>query len=950
MSNFDLLDAVLPTKGRYCVMGIGRYPDQRFVETREEAAEVFAEHVANGVDAYFGCAKYGPLNNRTHANVAHVRALWVDIDCGPTKGVADEKGVIKGYLDQQIGLDELEKFYNTVGLPKPILVNSGYGVHAYWLLEETLTRKEWEPLSDRLRELCDENGLIVDASVFEASRILRVPGTFNFKYDNQKEVTVVNEVTVRMSYAHVKELLGASDAKIDQPDFLPRAASPMMEAMMGNRVKRFKTIMMRSVSGDGCNQLLEAFQNQASIEEPLWRSALSIAAFCIDADSAAHKLSDQHPGYNPAEVDEKIKNLISGGGPHHCSTFEKQNKTGCDNCTHKGKIKSPIVLGMELAESEVEDGEYVLPEDEDTGVAHHIPEYPFPFTRGKNGGIWKKAVDEEDEPELVYEHDLYVVKRMKDPELGETALFRLHLPMDGVKEFVIPLASIAVKEKLREALAHQGVAAHPKQLENLMYFIMTFMKALQYAKKAEIMRTQFGWVDNDSKFIIGDREITKDGTFYSPPSHTTKLVADKMVPAGSLEKWKEVFNMYAKPGLEPHAFAALTAFGSPLLRFTGMSGAIINVIHKSSGSGKSTALYMCNSVWGHPKELASMWKDTANAKMHRLGVMNNLPNTIDEITNTSPMEFSDLAYSISQGRGKNRMKASTNEERINNTSWQGITLASANASFYEKLGAAKNSPDGESMRLLEYRIEPSKVIDVAEGKQMFDHQLFENYGHAGEIYAKYLVDNLEDVKDLIRQVQARIDKEVQFTSRERFWSAVAACNIAGGLIARSLGLHDFDMKVIYKWMTDMLNEMRDEVAPPQTSPITTLGEFMNSHVQNTLIVDGEVDARSTLSAMPTQEPKGELLIRFEPDTKDVFIAAKQFKDYCVKFQINYKDLLKQLKDMEVYAEAVNKRMSKGMKISSPAVRVLRFRADKFEFISVATPTVTDEDRDSNVQD
>jgi len=158
------------------------------------------------------------------------------------------------------------------------------------------------------------------------------------------------------------------------------------------------------------------------------------------------------------------------------------------------------------------------------------------------------------------------------------------------------------------------------------------------------------------------------------------------------------------------------------------------------------------------------------------------------------------------------------------------------------------------------------------------------------------------------------------------------------------------MKVIYKWMTDMLNEMRDEVAPPQTSPITTLGEFMNSHVQNTLIVDGEVDARSTLSAMPTQEPKGELLIRFEPDTKDVFIAAKQFKDYCVKFQINYKDLLKQLKDMEVYAEAVNKRMSKGMKISSPAVRVLRFRADKFEFISVATPAVTDEDRDSNVQD
>jgi uncharacterized protein (DUF927 family) len=104
-----------------------------------------------------------------------------------------------------------------------------------------------------------------------------------------------------------------------------------------------------------------------------------------------------------------------------------------------------------------------------------------------------------------------------------------------------------------------------------------------------------------------------------------------------------------------------------LLKFTGMSGAIINVIYPRSGSGKSTTLYMCNSVYGDPHKLASIWKDTFNAKMHRLGVLNNLPNTIDEITNTTPMEFSDLSYSISQGRGKNRMKASTNEERTNNT-------------------------------------------------------------------------------------------------------------------------------------------------------------------------------------------------------------------------------------------------------------------------------------------
>jgi len=206
MSHFDLLDAVLPTEGRYC----GAEVDEQ-IETL----------VSNKFDVFFGCAKFGPLNNRTHENVAYVRALWMDIDCGPTKAVPDEKGVIKGYIDQATGLAEFKKFCKNVGLPQPILVSSGYGIHAYWLLEETITRTDWEPLANRLRELCVEQGFIVDPAVFEASRVLRVPGTYNFKAE-PVEVTVLNEITQRMTYAQVKELLGAPDPELEdeRPDRL----------------------------------------------------------------------------------------------------------------------------------------------------------------------------------------------------------------------------------------------------------------------------------------------------------------------------------------------------------------------------------------------------------------------------------------------------------------------------------------------------------------------------------------------------------------------------------------------------------------------------------------------------------------------------------------------------------------------------------------------------------
>jgi hypothetical protein len=147
----------------------------------------------------------------------------------------------------------------------------------------------------------------------------------------------------------------------------------------------------------------------------------------------------------------------------------------------------------------------------------------------------------------------------------------------------------------------------------------------------------------------------------------------------------------------------------------------------------------------------------------------------------------------------------------------------------------------------------------------------------------------------------------------------------------------------------MLSEMRHDVKPPTTNPASALGEFINSHILNTLVVNGEVDARSNLISMPSLEPRGELLIRYEPDTKHLYISAKKFKDFCVERQVNYKNLLTKLTETKVFMEATNKRMSKGMKVVSPAVRVLKFNAANSEFLQVDA-LLANEDRDSLVSD
>lgn len=922
----DLLDIVQPSEGWFAVLGIKGATDvkQKLVATREELDRVAQQFVAEGRNAFFGVARFKENVGRKKENVRALKAFFMDVDCGEGKEKINEKtGRPFGYIDQLTGLQELKRFCKLIGIPKPILVNSGRGIHAYWPLTTEVSRDDWEPVAERLRDLCVLHNFHVDGQVFEAARVLRIPGTYNFKDDPPKQVEVFSFADP-VDFTEFRNILGVED----RPKKEKRELTALAQSLVDNTVSSFKKIMMRGE--DGCQQLLYAYQHRDALSEPQWFDALSIAKFCSDRDSAIHRMSEGHPDYDYETTEYKTKHIV---GPHTCDEFEKNNPGGCDGCPHKGKIKSPIVLGKEVLEATEEDNTVVVESEDEEDEVHVIPKYPAPFFRGKNGGIYLTQ-GEEEEPIRVYEHDLYVVKRMRDPNLGEVIVMKLHLPMDGVREFVIPNTSVSETGELRKALASHGVVSNDKNFKLIMLYVVTSIKELQYKRRAEQMRLQFGWADSDSKFILGDREITPEGVYHSPPSSITHNIASHLQPEGTLEKWKEVFDLYGRAGLEGNAFAALTAFGSPLLKFLGQNGAVINVIHPSSGTGKTTILHMCNSVWGNPERLCAMWDDTLNAKFMRLGIMNNLPFTVDEITNTAPADFSTLAYGMSQGRGKDRVKASSNELRLNTTSWKSISLCSSNSSFYEKMTSLKSSPDGEMMRLVEYKIDYSDAIETALAKEMFDHQLKANYGHAGEIYAKWLVENLEEAKELVRSIQAKIDKELKLTQRERFWSAVLASNIAGGLIAKNLGLISWDMKAIYNWATKMMLGLRVEVKPPATDVVSVIGDYINRHMQNILVVKDEVDRRSAIVTAPIQEPRGELLIRYEPDTKKMFLAAKAFKNDCVKYQVNYKDTVNQLEKKGIFLGTQNKRLSKGMQIVSPGVHCLMFDCANADFIDM----------------
>jgi len=927
MATTDLLNAVLPTEGWYCIVGLkqeGR-PRQVFVQTIEEAEDEITNLLTEKYDAYFACAKYeNDQDGRTQKNSAYFKSFWLDIDCGVDKDISG-----KGYLDQATGLAELKKFCEAINLPLPTVVNSGRGVHAYWRLAETIGRAEWKPVADRLKALCEEHKFRADPSrTAESASILRVPETLNFKQDPPLPVAIL-QLEDETPYEDIKGCIGVLIA----PDYIPRQFSATTQAAMSNRQSRFRTILMKTTEGKGCAQLEHIAINQADIEEPLWRAGLSIAHACVDAEEAIHIISSNHPEYDAAQTERKAQ---STKGPYTCATFEKLNPEGCAQCPNKGQISSPIQLGSEIAAAP-KDAQIV--EKTPSGEQKfRVPEFPFPYFRGKNGGVYRQGSDEDEDAALIYEHDLYIVKRLHDPAKGESVWLRAHFPQDGVKEFAMPANDLMSIDKLKDKLGWHGVYGSKKQMESITAFLIASAKDLQHKQRTEIMRTQFGWTDDNAEFILGDKEITAEKISYSPPSSSTGSLATFMEPVGTLEDWQEVIKVYDQEGFEPHAFGFFTAFGAPLLKHLNLRGAIINLVNNTSGTGKSTILKACNSVYGHPDELMLQWKDTLNSMIHRLGIMNNLPVTIDEITKLSGDNFSDLAYGISQGRGKNRMQQHSNAERVNLTKWATIALCSSNASFQDKLAALKATPDGEFMRLFEYRIEQTDILSKEVADVLFN-KLYSNYGHAGQQYIKYLVDNLEDAINTVIQVQQKLDEEIGLTNRERFWSAVVACNIAGALLAKDIGvLPDFDIGRVYRWVVKEVKVMRSEVkAPSASNQASVIGEFMNEHRASTLVINAQVDNRTGMEQLPIVEPKfNDLFVRIEPDEKLLYINAKQLRQYCSKHQITLKEVLKGLEADGIYLAQIKKRLSKGTKIPSSPVDAYKFDLSKGNFLDAET--------------
>lgn len=148
-----------------------------------------------GRNVYVGVLPRSRHSGRADA-IHSVNALWIELD----RKVSD-------------AADHLEA-YESSPIPPSIVVDSGGGWHLYWILEAPIPTADFETMvRPVLIAMTPENGDALD----DSPRILRVPGTLNYKYDPPRPVMIVRcDPQRRYTLDAIRDVVGETPVPVSK--------------------------------------------------------------------------------------------------------------------------------------------------------------------------------------------------------------------------------------------------------------------------------------------------------------------------------------------------------------------------------------------------------------------------------------------------------------------------------------------------------------------------------------------------------------------------------------------------------------------------------------------------------------------------------------------------------------------------------------------------------------
>lgn len=911
MESRTFLEALLPAAGHHLALGVLPMPTEKtpkpamFMKFHTSLDSLIADaeqEQSRGRDVYVSLAKFR-APQRIASNASAIRSIVLDLDVGAKDNQYDNK---------KAAVSRLVTVVKEYALPMPTLVDSGGGVHAYWVFDRDLTINEWWPVAKAVKDVAKKAEFLIDRTVTaDAARVIRIVGSKNIKRGS-----ALVEVRGNHKLHNFEAFRDSVYAHTPRPSWLESAKADWMKSSnMGQKqetydnqfISSFRQIMMlaKDDPDNSCPQIIQCATKQHVTPEPLWRAALSVAWHCNDADKAIHKISDKHPEY---DYDATVAKAMSTLGPYRCETFDDLNPGLCQGCKHWGKMSSPIQLGKTIERSvgpvRIEEPVQEVVDDLERisePLYTEIPDYPAPYFRMKGGGIGLSHPAPDGGGAVtakLTDIDFWVAAQIRDVSDGNQVKIWLksYHAMQGTHEFLIP-NSLNNADFFRH-LENQGLIFDKKAEGMVRDYVFKSLTHMQNSQRYLDAVDRFGWAPDTKSFVVGATRLHNDGsTGYAPPSKYTQPLVPAMTTKGKLSEWKAAASLYCKDHLlvMPHLTLVLAAFGAPLMKFSGREVSVISAFGRQSGTGKSTAQMVGLSAFGDPQTMFIKQNSTQKSVIERLGVMGNLPVGIDELTTMDNFTLQKFLYNISEGCTGNQANQHGGGEKVSYRSWQTMITLSSNKSLSDAVSVGdKDQFASEPLlaRIMEIAVsQPRGVIDSSDARRA-EVQVKTNFGQAGRMFLHYCIQNADQIETDLRELIDQMHLLPGVSSRERFHVAGFACMTYAAHILRKLKLMDPPIESWFRWYSEQVTGLVNRMN--QNKALTCgeiIAEYHRFYSRNTLRVKKNMHGEFVI--IEPERIMSPIMMRYETDTERMFIPAVEFKKFCLERGVNVAEVLQE---------------------------------------------------------
>ncbi len=660
---------------------------------------------------------------------------------------------------------EALEFLASLPCPPSFTVDSGHGVHAYWLLDQAIdvdkvgldkVKRMMRALTDAVNALAAKRGWEFDP-VTEPSHILRAPGTINHKNGQQVEVGFPigdgRRYTIEELEAACVEMqyLASPDAFVEfdethegrRPAFqLPKVAEEghrnmtLFRYACSLRAKGQELETIRAATQHVNDSICSPPLNDPEVES-IVRSACRYPAGPTKPKSVT-PIANQPvilpatPDVDTLDARELISNPVLDTILFAPDPVERLLRL--EACRTRAR-KLGVVRGFnELWKAKQTMHLAATAHAKKSDASARGIDLPGIPLHGLQAGEWTvdahgvhrtRFVNGVPLSEEACPHPILLVERLVNVDT-HVEKARIAWVRDGAlwEDTVVSRSVIASRQSI-VALSDFGVMVTTENAKYQVQYLHEF-ESLNFdiiPRRRSVSR--FGWIGN-LEFSPYAPDITFDG------DPRMRSLFHAVGAQGDSDKWLACARSARR---SPMARAIIAAsFAAPLVWLLGKQVFFVH-FWGVTGTGKTVAMHLAASVWGDPRVLTRTFNSTGVGLERTAALLNSLPMILDEFQTMDKRKFDvgQLMYQLAEGVSKGRgTKLGGIEPEMH---WANVILTNG-----EEPLTTSSSGGGAKNRAIEISIDQSLFPDAPGVAQV----VASNYGYAGKAYIDGLIAAMAD--------------------------------------------------------------------------------------------------------------------------------------------------------------------------------------------------------------